>query len=246
MRASSTPVTSGSAATARRTWLAGPMSCPPMPRYAHSCQAWPKRAGLAAASDTPAEKVNAASTPSTPATAPSRAGRTGTAARPRPGSSANRAPTTTGTPSPAAEAAAATADRRGRPAAAGRRAPGPRPPPSRPRPGAGASSQPGPRISQSALMPGCGSTNDAAPIGIHSEATMAAATPSVEPAAAASNAGSVAQRHRLAGRQADRLQDLEIGHWRPRCTWPPTGRSGTARPPARPARRRAGRRPRTR
>lgn len=47
--------------------------------------------------------------------------------------------------------------------------------------------QPGPRISQSTSMPGCGSANDAAPIGIHRDATTAAATPSVPPAAAASN-----------------------------------------------------------
>ena len=57
---------------------------------------------------------------------------------------------------------------------------------------AGARTQPGPRISQSALMPGRGSEYDAAPIGIHPEATTAAATPSVAPAAAASSGGAVA------------------------------------------------------
>ena len=148
--------------------------------------------GLAAASETPAEKVNAASTPSTPATAPSRAGRTGTADRPRPGSSANRAPTTTGTPSPAAAAAAATPERRGtawrRRAVSVRAAAIAAPTATR----AGASTQPGPRISQSASIPGCGSVYDAPPIGIHREATMAAATPSVAPAAAASSGGAVA------------------------------------------------------
>ena len=41
-------------------------------------------------------------------------------------------------------------------------------------------------------MPGCGSQYDAAPIGIQREATMAAATPSVAPAAAASSGGAVA------------------------------------------------------
>ena len=41
-------------------------------------------------------------------------------------------------------------------------------------------------------MPGCGSLYDAAPIGIQREATMAAATPSVAPAAAASSGGAVA------------------------------------------------------
>src|SRR6185369_3969266 len=79
-RASPTPVTSRSAATARRTRLTGPKSWPDWPRNELSCQVWPKRAGLAVASDTPAEKVKAASTPRTPATAPSRAGRTGPAA----------------------------------------------------------------------------------------------------------------------------------------------------------------------
>ena len=41
-------------------------------------------------------------------------------------------------------------------------------------------------------MPGCGSLYDAAPIGIHLEATVAAATPSVAPAAAASVGGAAA------------------------------------------------------
>ena len=41
-------------------------------------------------------------------------------------------------------------------------------------------------------MPGCGSLYDAAPIGIQREATMAAPTPSVAPAAAASSGGAVA------------------------------------------------------
>ena len=41
-------------------------------------------------------------------------------------------------------------------------------------------------------MPGCGSLYDAAPIGIQREATMAATTPSVAPAAAASSGGAVA------------------------------------------------------
>src|SRR5690349_8249716 len=158
------------------------MSCPEKPRNVSSCQVWPNRAGLAAASDTPAEKVKAASTPRIPATAPSRAGRTGTAARPRPGSSANLAPTTTGTPNPAAAAAAAAPDRRGtdrrRRAASARAAAAAEPAATR----AGARTQPGPRISQSALMPGRGSEYDAAPIGIHLEATTAAATPSVDPA----------------------------------------------------------------
>ena len=113
IRASSTPVTSGSAAAARKTWSTGPKSRPLRPRKVSSWKVWPNRAGLAAASDTPAEKVKAASTPRMPATAPSRAGRTGTAARPRPGSSANRAPTTTGTPNPAVAAAAATRKPRG-------------------------------------------------------------------------------------------------------------------------------------
>src|ERR1700722_967034 len=50
--------------------------------------------------------------PSTPATAPIWAGRTGTADGPRPGSSANLAPTTTGTGNPARPAAAAVPDPR--------------------------------------------------------------------------------------------------------------------------------------
>src|SRR6185369_919816 len=162
-RASPTPVTSRSAATARRTGLTGPKSWPDWPRNELSCQVWPKRAGLAVVSDTPAEKVKAASTPRMPATAPSRAGRTGTAARPRPGSSANLAPTTTGTPNPAAAAAAATPDRRGagrRPRAASARAAAAADPAAT---RTGARTQPGPRISQSALMPGRGSEYNAAP-----------------------------------------------------------------------------------
>src|SRR5207248_8276281 len=56
----------------------------------------------------------------------------------------------------------------------------------------GARTQPEPRISQSASIPGCGSVYDAAPIGIHRDATMAAATPSVAPAVAASSGGAAA------------------------------------------------------
>jgi hypothetical protein len=165
---------------------------PDNPRSAVSCQVWPNRAGFAAASETPAAKVKAASTPSTPAIAPSKAGRTGTADRPFPGSSANRAPTSTDTGSPAAAAAAATLDRRGtafrRRVVGASAATAADPAATR----AGARTQPGPRISQSALTPGCGSTYEAAPIGIHREATMAAATPRVAPAAAATAGGAAA------------------------------------------------------
>ena len=57
---------------------------------------------------------------------------------------------------------------------------------------AGPRTQPGPRISQSASRPGCGSPYDAAPIGIQRDATLAATTPSVAPAAAARNGGAAA------------------------------------------------------
>ena len=77
-----------------------------------SCQVCPNRSGWLAASETPAEKVKAASTPRTPATAPTRADRAGTEDRPRPGSSANLAPTTSGTGKFTAASAAAIADRR--------------------------------------------------------------------------------------------------------------------------------------
>ena len=138
-----------------------------------------------AASVTPAANVNAASTPSTPTTAPIRAGRTGTDDRPRPGSSANWEPMTTATGRPAPEAAAAATDRRvalsaRRPvsARAARAA-------AVPSTSSGTRTQPVPSTSQSALIPGWGSTAAAAPIGIHCEATMAAATPMVAPASAA-------------------------------------------------------------
>ncbi len=145
----------------------------------------PNRAGLATASDTPAENVKAARTPSTPATAPAIAGSTGTADRPRPGSSAKRAPTTAATGSPAAVAAAATADPRGavrarlRTSADQVRAAVPTATRST------ATAQPTPRTSQSASKPGSGSASEARPIGVHSEAISAAATPIVAPAAAA-------------------------------------------------------------
>ena len=70
----------------------------------------------------PAENVSAASTPSTPATAPAIAGRTGTAARPRPGSSAKRAPTMAGTGRPARAPAATAGDLRARAAGPARKA----------------------------------------------------------------------------------------------------------------------------
>src|SRR6185437_10359130 len=145
----------------------------------------PNRCGWVIASDTPAENVNAASTPSTPATAPMIAGRTGTADRPRPGSRAKRDPTTAGTGSPATVAAVATADPRGvlltRPADSADQMSTAVPPTTR----STATAQPGPRIIQSALKPGAGSAIEASPIGIHSEAISAAATPRVAPAAAA-------------------------------------------------------------
>ena len=52
--------------------------------------------------------------------------------------------------------------------------------------------QPVPSTSQSALIPGLGSAREAAPIGIQLEATIAAATPSVAPATAASPGASAA------------------------------------------------------
>src|SRR6266516_274190 len=208
IRASSTPVTSRSAATACSTRLAGPKSCPFRPRNVPSCHVCPKRAGLAAASDTPAENVKAASTPSTPVTAPTRAGRTGTAERPRPGSSAKRAPTTTGTGSPAPDAVATTADRRWAPCrrlAVSAVAVATADPAST---RTGAATQPALRTSQSTSIPGCGSTMDATPIGIHREATIAPTTPAVVPAAAARKGA--AEADCLAPCHAYCLQDLEI------------------------------------
>src|SRR5690348_10295390 len=157
-----------------------------------SCHVCPNLAGLVAASETPAENVKAASTPSTPATAPTRAGRTGTADRPRPASSANLAPTTAGTGRPAPAAAATTAERRG--TARRRRAVSvvaavAAAPAST---SAGAMTQPGPRITQSASIPGCGSAYDAMPMGIQRDATIAPATPSVAPATAATNGPALA------------------------------------------------------
>ena len=49
----------------------------------------------------------------------------------------------------------------------------------------GTMTQPGPRTTQSMLIPGCGSEIEATPIGIHRDATMAPATPSVAPASPA-------------------------------------------------------------
>ncbi len=152
-----------------------------------SCQVCPNRAGWLAASETPAEKVKAASTPSTPATAPTRADRTGTVERPRPGSSANRAPITRDTGKFAAAAAAATADRRWaaglRPAVSATAAAAAEPASTT----SGIMTHPAPRTSQSTSIPGCGSMIEAKPIGIHREATMAPATPSVPPLTPARN-----------------------------------------------------------
>ena len=126
--------------------------------------------------------MKAASTPSTPTTAPTRADRTGTEDRPRPGSSANRAPTTSGTGKFTAARPAAIADRRcgacRRPAVSATAAAVAEPAST----SSGTRTHPGPRTSQSASMPGCGSAMEARPIGIHREATMAPATPSVLPA----------------------------------------------------------------
>ncbi len=175
-----------------------------------SCHVCPNRAGWLAASETPAEKVNAASTPSTPTTAPTRADRTGTVERPRPGSSANRAPTTRGTGKFAAAAPAATADRRcgarRRPALSAAAAAAADPA----RVSSGTMTQPGPRTTQSTLIPGCGSAMDARPIGIHREATMA-------PGHAQRGAGQPGQegpghggRDGLLAGHADGLQHLEV------------------------------------
>ena len=152
IRASSTPVTSRSAATARSTWRAGPKSCPFWPRNVSSCQVCPKRSGWVAASATPAEKVKAASTPSTPVTAPGRAGRTGTAERPRPAQARTWRRSPAG-PEGRLAVAAATADRRcGRrpPPAASAAAAAADPASTR----SGAMIQPAPSTSQSASMPG--------------------------------------------------------------------------------------------
>src|SRR6185437_182954 len=145
----------------------------------------PNRSGWVIASDTPAENVKAARTPSTPATAPAIAGSTGTAERPRPGSRAKRAPTTVATGRPAPVAAVAMTEPRG-----ARRT---RPADSADQVRAAvatvtrstATAQPGPRTSQFAAKPGSGSAIEASPIGVHSDAMSAAATPAVAPATAA-------------------------------------------------------------
>ena len=58
----------------------------------------------------PARNVKHATTPSTPTIAPTSADRTGTARRPRPGSTASRAPTTSAGDMPARAAQSPTVD----------------------------------------------------------------------------------------------------------------------------------------
>ena len=96
-----TATTSGSAAMTAKASSAGTKSSPLNPKKLSSSEICPKRSGWAAASLTPAANVSAATTPSTPTTAPTSAGYTGTAWAPRPRSSAKLVPTETGTGAPA-------------------------------------------------------------------------------------------------------------------------------------------------
>src|SRR5580704_7152458 len=200
MRTSRYPVTSGSAAAARDTTLAGASDCPSWPYKATSCHVCPKRAGLATASEIPAENVSAASTPSTPATAPTIAGRTGTADRPRPASSAKLAPITAGTGRPAVTAADTTGDLRECSGARAALRAAHAMTAAAAVTSSTAAAQPTPSTSQSASIPGFGSVREASPIGIQPEATIAPPTPSVAPATAASagpNATDDAACHRV-------------------------------------------------
>src|SRR6266516_5347700 len=150
-----------------------------------SWNVWPNRSGLLAASETPRANVNAARMPSTPATAPTSAGRTGTEVRPRPGSRAKRAPMTTGTGNPARAAALPTPERRL--VAVGRDVPRASHPETAATPATRRITQarPGPSTVQSTLTPGDDSNSAAVPSGNHCDATIAPAEPIIAPASPA-------------------------------------------------------------
>jgi hypothetical protein len=134
--------------------------------------------------------VNAAVTASTDSAVPIRAARTGTAVRPRPGSSASRTPVVavSGAPAPASDAV--KRDRRPGPASAlfprvpidARRHAGHT---AHATSSTTMAAAPAASTVPSALMPGSGSASRAAPIGISGDAAIATPAAIVAPAAAA-------------------------------------------------------------
>src|SRR5918995_4321961 len=170
--------TSSVAASAEASRSSPPLSRGPMRLASHVN---PYAAGSVTAHPRAAPNVSAATNPATPATAPTRAERTGTAVRPRPGSNAIRTPVRTGggAPSranlPTTRPALAGADAsRSRPAV--RQADNEAPPDTR----IATATNPSPRTSQSAAKPGSGSTRLANPTGTVTEAR--AARPAARPA----------------------------------------------------------------
>ena len=158
------------------------------PSYAMS-QAWPYRLGVPTRRSRFAPNVPAPATAATATARPSRALRTGTLARPVPGSSANRTPVTAASGAPAHDSRSASRGRRrdGSATSAAGRAPACRHAVTATRAASSTTIAAAPAASTPAftLMPGSGSASRAGPIGVSGDTAMAIATAPRAPATVA-------------------------------------------------------------
>jgi len=148
-------------------------------------QAWPYRLGVPTRRSRFAPNVPAPATAATAIARPSMALRTGTLARPVPGSSANRTPVTAASGAPARDSRSASRGRRcgGSMTSAAGRAPACRHAVTATRAASSTTIAAAPAASTPAftLTPGCGSASRAGPIGVSGDAAMAITTAPMAP-----------------------------------------------------------------
>ena len=152
-------------------------------------QSWPYRLGVPTRRSRFAPNVPAPATAATATARPSMALRTGTLARPVPGSRANRTPVAAGSGTPASDSRSASSGRRrdGAATSAAGRAPASRHAVTATRAVSSTTiaAAPAARMPAFTLTPGSGSASRAAPIGVSGEAAMAIATAPRAPATVA-------------------------------------------------------------
>ena len=158
-------------------------------------QSWPYRLGVLTRRSRFAPNVPAPATAATAMARPSMALRTGTLARPVPGSSANRTPVTAASGAPANDSRSTSRGRRrnGSSTSAAGRAPACRHAVTATRAASSTTIAAAPAASTPAftLTPGCGSASRAGPIGVSGDTAMAIATAPRAPATAATAASAM-------------------------------------------------------
>ena len=212
MRASSTVPPASCAidrsARSRSTNRFGELGSVPLPITAS--QLWPYRLGVATRRSALAVTVSAAATAATPTIAASIVVRTGTAERPRPGSSAIRTPATPGADRPARASASTAGEDRGCPASARAREARHAGPSAASSTSAAVAAPPRPTTSQSTARPGSGSAARAAPIGASGERATAMAMASAPAASPMGAMRASAERQELTAGHPERPQERVV------------------------------------